>query len=95
MPPEPSENLQLRKYQKGGRYTDEEQRIIEPYKVSFQLQQLKAGWLQILKTNILPAMFNYWAAIDKAPVDQEESCLCAKVNSQGYEGCTIDHIARN
>jgi hypothetical protein len=95
MPPEPSENLRLRKYRKGGRYTDEERRIIEPYKVSFRSQQSKAGRLQILKTDILPAMFNYWAAIDKAPVDQEESRLRAKVNSQACEGCTIDHIARN
>jgi hypothetical protein len=94
MPPAPSENLRVRKYRKGSRYTHGERKIIEPYKVAFRSQQCKAGRLQILKSDILPAMFNYWASIDKAPVDEEESRLRAKVNSQACEGYTIDHVPR-
>jgi hypothetical protein len=35
MPPEPSATPQLRQYHKGSRYTIEEQKIIEPYKIAF------------------------------------------------------------
>jgi hypothetical protein len=79
MTPGPSENLRLRQYRKGSRYTVDERKIIEPYKVAFRSQQSKAGRLQILKGDILPAMFNYWASIRRAPVDHEESRIRAKV----------------
>ena len=35
----------------------------------------------ILRSQILPAMFNYWAANGKEPNDQEESKARAKVTS--------------
>ena len=73
MPPEPTPNPWLRQYRKGSRYTVEERKVIEPYKVAFQSQELKAGWLQILKVDILPAMFDYWVSIDCAPMDDDES----------------------
>jgi hypothetical protein len=81
MPPEPSENARLRQYRKGSRYSVEERKIIEPYKVAFRSQESKANRLQILKCDILPAMFNYWVSIDRAPTDEEESRIRAKVNS--------------
>ena len=73
----------------------EERKIIEPYKVAFQSQESKASRLEILKCDILPVMFNYWVSIDRAPMDEEESCFRAKVNSQACQGCVIDHIPRN
>jgi hypothetical protein len=95
MPPEPSEKPRLRQYRKGSTYTSEERKIIEPYKVAFRSQESKANRLQILKCDILPAIFNYWVSIGRAPMDEEESRLRAKVNSQACQGCIIDHIARN
>lgn len=95
MPPEPSQTLRLRQYRKGSRYTVEERKIIEPYKVAFRTQDSKAGRVQILRSNILPAIFNYWVSVDKAPKDDEESRARAKVDCQACQGCIIDHIARN
>jgi hypothetical protein len=82
MPPEPLENPRVRQYRKGSRYSVEERKIIEPYKVAFRSQESKANRLQILKCDILPAMFNYWVSIDRAPMDEEESRIRAKVNFQ-------------
>jgi hypothetical protein len=56
MPPEPSENMGMRQYRKESKYTIQEQKIIEPYKDAFRLQESKAGRLQILKCDILPAI---------------------------------------
>src|ERR1700676_2129466 len=95
MRPEPSENQGHRQYRKGSRYTGEERKIIEPYKDAFRSQESKAARLQILKTDTLPAMFNYWASIEMTPMDAEESCTCAKVGYHPIQCCIIDHIARN
>jgi hypothetical protein len=95
MRPEPSENQGHRQYRKGSRYTGEERKIIEPYKDAFRSQESKAARLQILKTDILPAMFNYWASIEMTPMDAEESCTRAKVGYHPIQCCIIDHIARN
>jgi hypothetical protein len=80
MPPEPSENAGTRQYQKESKYTIQEWKIIKPYKDAFQSQESKAGQLQILKYDILPAIFNYWVSIERAPVDEEDSCIHTKVN---------------
>ena len=97
MLPEVLRKQALRQYQKGSRYTVEEQKIIKPYKDAFWSEELKAGRLQILKCDILPAIFNYWVSIERAPMDEEESCIHAKVNYQleACQGSIIDHIARN
>ena len=89
MPPEPSENSGRRQYWKGSRYTVEERKIIEPYKDAFRSQESKAGRLQILKCDILPAIFNYWVSIERAPMDEEESRMHAKVNYQTCEEGTV------
>jgi hypothetical protein len=95
MPPEPSENPGKRQYRKESRYTIEERKIIEPYKDAFRSQESKASRLQILKCDILPAIFNYWVSIERAPMDEEESRIRAKVMYQAFQGCIINHIARN
>jgi hypothetical protein len=80
MLPEPSENTEMRQYWKESKYTIQERKIIKPYKDAFRLQESKAGQLQILKCDILPAIFNYWVSIERAPVDEEDSRIHAKVN---------------
>jgi hypothetical protein len=80
MLPEPSENVGTRQYRKESKYTIQERKIIEPYKDAFRSQESKAGRLQILKCDILPAIFNYWVSIERAPVDEEDSRIRAKVN---------------
>jgi hypothetical protein len=80
MPPEPSENAGMRQYRKESKYTIQEWKIIESYKDAFRSQESKAGRLQILKCDILPAIFNYWVSIERAPVDEEDSRIRAKVN---------------
>jgi hypothetical protein len=80
MPPEPSENMGTRQYWKESKYTIQEWKIIEPYKDACRSQESKAGQLQILKCDILSAIFNYWVSIERAPVDEEDSRIHAKVN---------------
>ena len=94
MPPEPAEKMGKRQYRKESKYTVEERKIIDPYKDAFRSQESKAGRLQILKCDILPAIFNYWVSIGRAPMDEEESCIRAKVNYEACQGCIIDHITR-
>jgi hypothetical protein len=50
------QNPRQSRYRKG-RYTVEERNIIEPFKVAFQSQESKASRLEILKRDILPAIF--------------------------------------
>lgn len=54
--------------------------------ISFKLQFIQATTVPervlILKSQILPAMFNYWAEIGREPKDEEESRAQAKVTIQ-------------
>jgi hypothetical protein len=68
-----------RKPRKDSKYSAEERKIIEPYKDAFRSERTVGGRLQILRNNILPAMFNYWERIGNSPKDQDESRLRAKV----------------
>ena len=98
MPPESSANPRMRQYQKNSKYTSEERAIIEPYRDAFRSQESKAGRLQILKCDILPAIFNYWRTTGNDPQDEVESRIRAKVNYQACQACQVcnfDHIARN
>ena len=91
------QNPRQSRYRKG-RYTVEERNIIEPFKDAFRSpQESKAGRLEILKHDILPAIFNYWQSIDGVHFAEEESRKRAKVSYQACSTlhCIIDHIARN
>ncbi|KAF8812020.1 hypothetical protein BYT27DRAFT_7013364, partial [Phlegmacium glaucopus] len=57
----------------------EERKVMGPYKESFRTQTTKAGHLQILRTDILPAIFNYWVNNGNTPKDDNDSRLCVKV----------------
>ena len=78
------QNPRQSRYRKG-RYTVEEWNIIELFKDAFRSQESKASWLEILKRDILPAIFNYWQSIDGVHFAEEESRKRAKVS---YQACS-------
>jgi hypothetical protein len=75
-------NTNRRQVRKDSKYSTEERKVIEPYKDAFRSEQTVAGRLQILRNDILPAMFNYWQIIGKAPENEDESRQRAKVKFQ-------------
>lgn len=63
----------------GAKYPPEDRQVIDPFKQEYQAQTSKAGRLQMLKNDILPALFNHWASKGKLPKDIEESKSWSKV----------------
>ena len=84
MPSNVSKNPGQRQYRNGSKYTVAERKILEPFKEAFRSEESKAGRLEILKSEILPAIFNYWASIEPDPMEEEESRRRAKVS---YQAC--------
>jgi len=68
-----------RKPRKDCKYDAKERKAIEEFKEIYQSQTTRNGRLVVLKSQILPAMFNYWASIGKAPSDKEEHVNRAQV----------------
>ncbi|KAF8814119.1 hypothetical protein BYT27DRAFT_7250340 [Phlegmacium glaucopus] len=73
-----SQPMNDRQHRKDCKYTAEERKVMGPYKESFRTQTTKAGHLQILRTDILPAIFNYWVNNGNTPKDDNDSRLCVK-----------------
>ena len=68
-----------KKLRKDCKYNAEELQQILPFKSSFIKATTIPERILILRSQILPAMFNYWAENGKQPKDEEESQLWAKV----------------
>ena len=60
-----------KKPRKDCKYNTQERKVIEPFKKDYQSQTTRDGRLLMLKTQILPAMFNYWVSVGKDPQDQD------------------------
>ena len=73
-----------RKSRKNCKYNADELKEIMPFKESFVTATTIPERVLILRSKILPAMFNYWAANGKEPRDQEESQTWAKVSDSRY-----------
>jgi hypothetical protein len=67
-------------------YDAEELEQILPFKDGFIKATTIPERMLILRSQILPAMFNYWAANGKEPNDAEESKARAKVRCSSYNG---------
>ena len=80
MPPEESATHTKRQFCKESKYTVDKRKVIELYRHSFQSQETKASRLQMLKCEILPAIFNYWEKNGNPPKDKQDSRTCVKVN---------------
>ena len=84
----------LKKLRKDCKYSAEELEQIVPFKEIFIKAKTIPEQILILRSRILPAMFNHWAASGKEPKDEAESQLRAKVialSSHSVEYCQIDH----
>ena len=77
------QNLQP-KPRKDCKYSAVELQQILPFKTAFITARTVPERILILKTQILPAMFNYWNATGKQLQNQEESQLWAKVKISSY-----------
>jgi hypothetical protein len=51
-------------------YTEEEMDQMRPFKANYK-KATQAERLIIMRTKILPAMFNYWTSQGKRPTDEE------------------------
>jgi hypothetical protein len=78
-----SENTR-HKIRKDCKYKSEELDQILPFKQIFINADTVPQRILILRSQILPAMFNYWAANGKEPKDEEESRSRAKVKGQSH-----------
>ena len=72
-------NLPHQKLCRDCTYNAKELEQILPFKNIFIEANTIPERLLILRSNILPAMFNYWAVNGKEPKDEEESKMWAKV----------------
>lgn len=75
----------LRKSRKNCKYDAGELDQILPFKDSFITATTIPERVLILRAQILPAMFNYWAANGKGPTNEEESRSRAKVNCSRHK----------
>jgi hypothetical protein len=76
------------------KYRAEELGQILPFKELFIKAKTIPERILVLRSQILPAMFNYWAATGKEPKDESESQVRAKVKrsrSDSLEYCLIYH----
>lgn len=67
---------------KDSRYNAKEHEQMLPFKENFVKSMTPADRLLILRNQILPAMFNYWASVGKYPRDEQESRDWTRVNLQ-------------
>jgi hypothetical protein len=68
-----------RKIRKDCRYNAEERKAIDLFKHTYQSQTTRDGRLVVLKSQILPAMFNHWVSVGRDPQDQAERETQARV----------------
>jgi hypothetical protein len=73
------------KPRKDCQYNAKELEQILPFKNPFIQASTVPERILILRSQILPAMFNYWAANGKEPTDQDESQSWAKVQCSSYD----------
>ena len=84
----------LKKLRKDCKYSAEELEQIVPFKEIFIKAKTIPEQILILRSQILPVMFNHWAATGKDPKDEAESQSQAKViaiSSHSVEYGQIDH----
>jgi hypothetical protein len=62
------------------KYTAEERQVIEVYKVAYRTATTKEERVVILRKDILPAIFVYWAGKGQDPQTEEESRFRSKVH---------------
>jgi hypothetical protein len=74
-----TEQVTRRKARKDCKYTAEERKVIDLYKEEFRSETTKAGRVLILRSKILPAIFNYWVQNGTPPKDEDDSRQCARV----------------
>jgi hypothetical protein len=72
------------KPRKDCKYRADELEQILPFKDGFIKASTIPERMLILQSQILPAMFNYWAAHGNEPTDQEDSRDWAKVKGSNY-----------
>ncbi|KAF8805955.1 hypothetical protein BYT27DRAFT_7212605 [Phlegmacium glaucopus] len=73
-----SQDVNNRRHCKDCKYTAEERKVMEFHKEAFRTQTTKPGRLLILRTKILPDIFNYWEQNGNPPKDEDESRLHVK-----------------
>jgi len=78
-----------KKPRKDCKYNAQERKAIEPFKHIYQSQTTRDGRLLILRSQILPAMFNYWVSVGNDTEDHDSRMKRARVY------VTISHNTSN
>lgn len=78
--PMPEATVQIpRRIRRDCIYNAAERAILNPFKAEFISQTTVKGRLDVLKSKILPAMFNYWWSIGRRAKDEDENRQWTKV----------------
>ena len=73
-----------RKLRKDAFYSPAERTILNKYKQEYRMQPTRELRGNVLRTKILPDLFNYWDHEGLGPETDEESTVCMKVISLSY-----------
>ena len=60
-------------------YTATEQAVIQPFRKRYENEENKQARIQMMHTEILPALFNYWEQRGDHPQTYEESTKLVQV----------------
>ena len=75
-----------RKTRKDARYSRDEVKVMEKYKVEYKDQTTKALRAEVLRTKILVDIFNYWDKVGNLPADDNACVDRVKVSYIGRSG---------
>jgi hypothetical protein len=75
----------IRKARQACHYTAEEREVFNKYKEEYRSQTTKEQRGHILKTQILPDLFNYWTNDGAVPLSDAEACKRVKVCTEDEE----------
>jgi hypothetical protein len=76
------------------KYSAKEQQVIEVHKVAYRTAATKEERVLILRRDILPAIFAYWATENQEPQSEDESRVCSKVNFAMPIRDGVDYLSR-
>ena len=60
-------------------YTATERAVIQPFRKRYENEENKQARIQMMRTEILPALFNYWEQRGDRPQTNEESTKSVQV----------------
>ena len=80
VPDSPEAPRRPRVHNKPCTYTVQERAAIQPFRKRYQNEESKQARIQMMRTEIMPALFDYWEQRGDPPQTNEESTKSVQVN---------------